>query len=305
MSTDISENPRVAIGGNNPPLEERVIIDFDNALGEHDGLLGRLDEMSEKAAAAGPCTDEATAGRYGDFIKMTSTAVKVIEAEREAINRPLLVAQRSLKARADGYSMKASRAGAIVRDKLNAYLAEQENKRRAEAARIAEEQRQAEAERQRVIEEERIKAQQAAEAERKRLQDIADKEAADRRAYLQSIEDAKAADEQREAKAVEVEAEVVVVEPEPVFIPEAPQPVVVKPVASKGPIRGDYGTTVSAVETWDVKVVNIRQVPDLYLKHPSVIEALEKVIRPSVRGKNGLREIKGCEIFSTFGAAVR
>ena len=304
MATAFDQNPRATIGANNPPLEESILMDFDANLREHDGLLARIDEMAAKAENVGPCTDKETAGRMGDFIKMTGAAVKVIEQERELLNRPLLNAQRALKARADTYSSKASDAGAKVRDRLNTYLAEQERIRRAEEARIAEEARQAEAERQRVIREADEQARAAAEAERQRLQAIADEEARVERARLQAIEDDRAAAEAREAVAVVVEAEVVEVAPEPVFIAPELEPVVMTQAAPKAPIRGHYGT-VSGVETWDVKVVNIRQVPDAFLKHPSVIEALEKVIRPSVRGKNGLRAIKGCEITSTFGSAVR
>lgn len=296
MATALAHNPRAVMGGNNPPLEEQVLLDLDAALLEHDGLLERIvafeakaDEVAAEAAKLeaagdklGPCMSADMAGRYGDFIKMTSTAAKVIEGERELINRPLLTAQRSLKARADSYSQRAQAAGDKVRAQLNKYLAEEDRKQRAEAARLAEIARQAEVERQRVIEEANRKAREEAAAEQRRLQ---------------AIEDERAAKEKREAAAV-------VVEPEPVFVP-APEPVFVPAAPTRAPVRGDYGTTVSTVETWDVKVIDIRQVPDAFLKHPSVIEALEKVIRPSVRGKNGLRDIKGCEIKSTLGSAVR
>jgi hypothetical protein len=296
MATALAENPRAVMGGNNPPIEEQVLLDLDAALLEHDGLIDRIAQFEAKAnevaaeAATlevdgdklGPCKTADMAGRYGDFIKMTSTAAKVIEAERETINRPLLTAQRSLKARADSYSQRALAAGEKVRMQLNKYLAEQDRIQRVEAARLAEIARQAEAERQRVIEEANRKARDEAEAERVRLQ---------------AIEDERAAKEKREAEAV-------VVEPEPVFVPE-PEPVFAPAAPTRGPIRGDYGTSVSVVETWDIEVENIRQVPDAYLKHPTVIEALEKVIRPQVRGKNGLREIKGCRIFSKLGSAVR
>lgn len=296
MATAIADNPRAVMGDNKPPIEEQVILDLDAALLEHDGLLARIATFEAKADAVaaeaatlehngdklGPCKSADMAGRYGDFIKMTSAATKVIEAERETLNRPLLTAQRSLKARADSYSQRATAAGEKVRLQLNKYLAEQNRLQRAEAARQAEIVRQAEVERQRVIDEANRKAREEAETERRRLQ---------------AIEDERAASEQREAAAV-------VVEPEPVFVPE-PAPAFNPLGIGKAPIRGDYGTAVSTVETWDVEVENIRQVPDAYLKHPTVIEALEKVIRPQVRGKNGLREIKGCRIFSKLGSSVR
>lgn len=275
-------NPRAVMGGNHPPLDEMIVAEFLEGLGSKEGFMERLDKLAEKGADPSDCTNDDMAGKYGDFIKMCGAATKAIEAERENHNRPILIAQRSLKARADALAHPVQIASDRVRGKLNAYLAEQEAKRRAEAARIAEENRKAEAARQAQIEEANRKAAEAAEAERQRLQ---------------SIEDEKALAAGREAEKVEVEPEPVVVpEPEPVFVAAAP---------AKAPLRGDYGTAVSTVETWDVKVENIRQVPDAYLKHPTVIEALEKVIRPLVRGKTGLREIKGCKITSSLGSAVR
>lgn len=297
-------NPRAVIGGNMPPLEETILLDFDNALRERDGLIERIDALAKKADEAGDCDSDEKAGRMGDFVKQCGVVVKVIEAEREALNRPLLTAQRALKARGDFYANKAAQAGDKVRAKLNVYLQKKESDRRAELARLAEIERQAEVERQRIAEESRLKAEAEAEAERVRLQAIADAEAAKERARLQAIEDERAAAEQREAAAVEVVAEVIEVAPQPVFVPE-PEPVFIAAAPEKAPIRGDYGTTVSTVETWHVEVENIRQVPDAYLKHPTVIEALEKVLRPHVKGKNGIREIKGCRIYSTLGSAVR
>lgn len=275
-------NPRATIGGNTPPLEESILMDFDSALRDREGLLARIDQMEAKADAATPCDNDETAGRMGDFIKMAAAAAKAVEEEREKLNRPLLTAQRALKGRADHYSGRAQAAGAKVRVHLDAYLADKERKRRAEEARLAEIERQAEAERQRVLREAEAEARRVAEAERQRLQ---------------AIEDERAAAEAREAKAVEVA-------PQPVFVPE-PEPVFNTTAPEKAPLRGDYGTAVSTVETWHVEVQNVRQVPDAYLRHPTVIEALEKVIRPMVRGKNGLREIKGCRIYSTLGSSVR
>lgn len=305
MATAFSDpNPRAAIGGNNPPLEERILLEFDEALLEHDGLLARISAMVEKADSAGPCTSADLAGRYGDFVKMASAAAKTIEAERELLNRPLLMAQRALKARADKYVSLASGAGSKVRGLLDTYLAEEEKRRRIEAARIAEIERQAAIERQRIIDEANRKAAEEAEAERKRLQDIEDARVAAERDRLQAIEDERAAAEAREAKPVEVEATVVEVAPAPVYAPE-PEPVFVPTAQPRGPLRGDYGTAVSSVETWHVEITNIRQVPDMFLKNEAVIEALRKVIAPMVRGKTGLREIKGCRVYSTIGSSVR
>lgn len=71
------------------------------------------------------------------------------------------------------------------------------------------------------------------------------------------------------------------------------------------PVRSDRGSLVAAAETWHVKVVDPRLVPAMFLEHPSVLEAIAKVIAPVVRGKNGLRSIEGCEIYSETKASVR
>lgn len=301
---DSAPNPRAAIGGNNPPLEERTIMEFDANLREHDGLFDRIDAYVKHAAAAGPCLSDDDAGRYGDFVRQTASTCKVIDDEREILNRPLLTAQRQLKSRADSYRERAATAGAYVRGLLDVYLAEKERKRRTEELRLADIALAEAAERQRVIDEANARARAEAEAERARLQAIEDKRAALERARLQAIEDERAAAEAREVKVIVVEAKVhevgQVIDLKPDF-----EPVFVKAEARAGPIRGDYGSNVSVTENWHVEVVNIRQVPDIFLKNPAVTEALGKVLGPMVRSKTGLREIKGCRIWSTAKSSIR
>lgn len=274
-------------GHNNPPLEESLVMEFDANLREHDfDLIARIDELEAKAKAAGPCYDAETAGRYGDAVKAAVAAIRVIDSERELLNRPILTAQRALMARATFYKERLETAEKRIRGHLDAFT-EREKQKRIEAER----------ERQRVIDEANAKAAREAEAERQRQQAIADAAAAKERARLQAIEDERAAAEAREAKAVEIEAEIVVVEAAPVaVVPAAPV---------YDPVRSDRGVLVAEAKTWHVEIENIRQVPDLFLKNEAVVEALRKVIAPVVRGKNGLREIRGCRIFSTTKASVR
>lgn len=279
--------PPASLGHNNPPLEETIVMEFDANLREHDfDLIARITEIEEKAAAAGPCYDAETAGRYGDTVKAAVAAARLIESERETLNRPILNAQRALMGKAKTYTERLIVAEKRIRGHLDAYT-ERERQRRIEAER----------ERQRLIDEANAKAAREAEEERQRQQAIADATAAKERARLQAIEDERAAAEAREAKPVEVIAETVHVEVAAVV--EAPRAPVYEPV------RSDRGVLIAETETWHVEIENIRQVPDLYLKNPAVIEALRKVIAPSVRGKTGLREIKGCRIYSTTKASVR
>lgn len=280
-------NPRAGLGGNNPPLEETIVMEFDANLREHDfDLLARIDEIEGKAAKAGPCYDAETAGRYGDAVKSAVAAIRLIDAERETLNRPILTAQRALMGKAKTYTERLAVAEKRIRGHLDAYTEREKQKRIAE-----------ERERQRIIDEENARLRRLAEEERQRQQAIADAAARKERERLQAIEDERAAAEAREAKEVEVEAEVVEVAPAPVV--EAPRAPVYEPV------RSDRGVLVAETETWHVEIENIRQVPDLYLKNDAVLEALRKVIAPSVRGKTGLRVIKGCRIYSTTKASVR
>ena len=318
-------NDRIGIGGNEPPLEDRTLLAFDEALNtNHEGLLERIAAMRERADKAGPCKNDDDAGKMGDFYRMTVVAAKAIEAEREALNRPLLTTQRALKARADALALDATNAGIKVKRLLDTYVADKIEKARIEAARVAEIERQAQAARQKIIDDANAAALAKVEAERKRLQDIedarveaervrlqaiADAEAEAKRAALQAEEEAAAAAEAREVKAVVVEAAVVEVAAEVIEVEAAPileaAPIFRNTAAPVSKMQGDFGAKVGAVVTWHVEIENIRQVPDLYLKNDAILEALRKIILPSVRGGLKLREIKGCRIFSTTGTSVR
>ncbi|BCA57726.1 hypothetical protein [Sphingomonas sp. HMP6] len=318
-------NDRIGIGANEPPLEDRTLLAFDEALNlNHEGLIERIAAMKLRADVAGPCKNDDDAGKMGDFYRMTVVAAKAIEGEREALNRPLLTTQRALKARADALALDATNAGIKVKRLLDTYVADKIEKARIEAARVAEIERQAQAARQKVIDEANAAALAKVEAERKRLQDIedarveaervrlqaiADAEAEAKRVALQAQEEAAAAAEAREVKAVVVEAAVVEVTAEVIEVEAAPiiaaAPVFTHTAAPVSRMQGDFGARVSAVVTWHVEIENIRQVPDLYLKNEAILEALRKIILPSVRGGLKLREIKGCRIYSTTGTAVR
>lgn len=300
---------RTGLGGNNPPLEETLVMEFEANLREHDfDLIARIDELEAKARDIAPCYDADTAGRYGDAVKSAVAAIRLIEKEREGLNRPLLNAQRALMGKAKSYSDRLDAAEKRIRAQLDAFTEREKQKRLAaerEAQRLIDEAR-AKAAREAEVERQRLQAiaDAAAEKERVRLQEIANVAAAHERAKLQAIEDERAAAEVREAKAVEVVAEVVEIEADEIYVEAAPV-IEAAPAPVYDAVRSDRGALVAAQETWHVEIENIRQVPDLYLKNPSVIEALRKVIAPSVRGKSGLREIKGCRIFSTTSASVR
>lgn len=129
---------------NQPPLEERVIMDFEDQL-RGDGLLERIAAIIESASRAPAVTDQAVAGKVGDLIAMGRAARKAVEERRETHNRPLLNAQRALKGRADAIVGPMDIALNGVKRSLDNFMAEEarkaaEERRRAEeAARIARE----------------------------------------------------------------------------------------------------------------------------------------------------------------------
>lgn len=260
-------NPRVAIGNNRAPIDEQVVLDLADAL-TVEGLTTRISDLLASWSRAPEVTTPEIAGRYAEIIKQMVAAGKAVEAEREKLNRPLLNAQRALKGRADGIVAPLQAAERIARERLKKFddeVKEAERKRQAEAARIA-------------------------EAERQRLQAIADEEAKKERDRLQAIEDKRAAAEAREATVVEVEAETV--------------EVAVEVTTNAGPIaQGDFGAKVSRVTTYKHEIISVRQLPDSILKHAKVVEAIDKVIAAQVR--SGTREMKGCRIFPETGIAVR
>lgn len=132
---------------NSPPLEERVMLEFEEEL-ERDGVKARVQELLESAGRVPEkIEDDTIAGKVGDLCKLARDVEKRIADAREKHNRPLLNAQRALKGKADGIFAPLSTAIANVRSRLNAYMAEQARKadeerrrREEEARRIREEQ---------------------------------------------------------------------------------------------------------------------------------------------------------------------
>ena len=129
---------------NQPPLEERVIMDFEDDL-RAQGLTDRIAQIIESAGRAPAVTDEIVAGKVGDLITMARAADKAVEATREKYNRPLLTAQRALKGRGDAIVKPMTDAINGLRRSLDGFMAEkariaaEERRKAEEAARIARE----------------------------------------------------------------------------------------------------------------------------------------------------------------------
>jgi hypothetical protein len=105
------------------------------AMGEP-SIKGRIEELMASAAnAPATCDSETIAGSLGDFCKLAREITARLDAAREKHNRPLLNAQRSLKARADQLATPLNDAVAKMRRLLDDFT-------RREAARREDERRQ-------------------------------------------------------------------------------------------------------------------------------------------------------------------
>jgi hypothetical protein len=137
------EAPRDPRHDNQPPLQERILMEFDEAL-DKEGITSRIADLLSSAGRVPEISSDAIAGKVGDLIKQASDVEKRINAQRELLNRPILEAQRGLKGKADAIFAPLATAVSGVRAKLNAYMQEQQRiadeKRRAaeKAAREAE-----------------------------------------------------------------------------------------------------------------------------------------------------------------------
>lgn len=150
-----SRDPRY---DNQPPLEERIMLEFVEDL-EREGVTARIQELIESAGRVPEITSEAIAGKVGDLCKLARDVEKRVSDAREKHNRPLLNSQRALKGRADGLLHPLLVSISEVRTRLNSFMAEQ--------ARIADEKRrEAEAEARRIREEQDRRAREAEEAGR-------------------------------------------------------------------------------------------------------------------------------------------
>jgi hypothetical protein len=126
---------------NQPPIEERVVLDFEEAMREK-GYAARLDQLIAGAARAPACETQEEAGKVTDFVRQARTLVKAVEDLRVEQNGPILAAQRGLKGRADAMLAPLTTAMDELRQRLDAYMREDQRKV-DEARRLAEEQRRA------------------------------------------------------------------------------------------------------------------------------------------------------------------
>lgn len=154
------ESGRDARLDNSPPLDERIVQEFIEDV-DREGITARISELLESAGRAPKCDSEKIAGAIGDLCKLAGDVTKRLDAAREKHNRPLLTAQRTLKAKADGLIAPLTAAIAALRNDLNHFTRQEAAKREAERQRQEEDARRLRDEQERIAAE-REKAGQPA-----------------------------------------------------------------------------------------------------------------------------------------------
>lgn len=138
-------NPRAAIGNNEPPLEERIQMEFRDALLEDRPNF--MTRMGEAIAAVGRAevTNDDQLGKAGDLEKILRACDQHIAATHQVVKRPYLEGGRACDAEKTRLLGPITQARSDLMEMMNAFMAKREAARRKEEAeRAAEERRQAE-----------------------------------------------------------------------------------------------------------------------------------------------------------------
>lgn len=145
-------NPREVIGGNEPPLEERIPAEFREALlGERadfmlvlDQLLGKVgaDPNAEDQSALGSvhrarCDSEETLGRCGELVKRLRVCEALVSGVHTAVKKPYLEAGRLVDAEKNALMGRIAVGKAAVQKLMDDYAAKELADRRAREAEAA------------------------------------------------------------------------------------------------------------------------------------------------------------------------
>lgn len=270
-----ASNPRATIGDNMPPIEEQIAMEFREALlSDRPDFLVRMDSAIAAVGRAAVDDDE-TLGKAGDLDKILRACEGHISEQHKAVKEPYLVRGRACDAEKNRLVDKITPARMALRDKMNAFMAAREAKRRAEEARQAAEQRAA--------------AEAAARAEREAR--AAEEAAARAVAEAASAEDRAAAEAHAAAAAREAEQKM------------AEAALAAAPAARAEPIRSDAGATVSGRKVWQSEVVDYQLAFMAVEDNPKVREAIDKAVSQLV--KAGKRKIDGVKVWEAISAVAR
>lgn len=289
-----------------PPTEYWVPTTLDEAtlvaeLAEHNGDLearftSLMDAMLRFRERVGAIGDDETLTRAGGFVLQLRDCAKECDARRVNAKAPFLAGGAVI----DGFFK-----GGMV-DRLNACAAEITRLQSAyQNAKVERERREA-AERER-IQRERQDAERRATAEAERQKRAAEQARLEaERAAATARNEAERAEAQRqaaEAEAARKQAE----DRERAAANAAAQAqqqahdaakVVLAPAADITRTRGDVALTTTR-QVWRYRVVDITKVPAAYLM------VNDAVVKAAIKGKTGVREIPGLEIYDELEATNR
>lgn len=131
-------NPRAVIGGNEPPLTERIAAEFREALLSErpdfmtllDQMLGKVNPDPEKAEDLGSvhrarCTDEETLGRCGELVKRLRLCEALVDDVHVKVKKPYLDGGRAVDAEKNALKARIGNGKQAVQELMDAYAAEQ------------------------------------------------------------------------------------------------------------------------------------------------------------------------------------
>lgn len=143
----VDANPRAVIGGNEPPLEERIAAEFrDVLLGERadfmtklDQLLGKANPDPEKTEDLGSvhrakCDNAETLGRCGELVKALRACEGLVSAAHVVVKKPYLDAGRAADAEKNALMARIGTGKNAVQQMMDDYANEQLRKQRAKEA---------------------------------------------------------------------------------------------------------------------------------------------------------------------------
>lgn len=149
---NLAGNPRAIIGGNNPPPEEQVVLDFREAMFEKLPVWEKRIEDLKASADRAVIDSEEAAGKGGDLVKAIRAMNNAINEAHRGAKDPYLRATKAVDAAKNQCAAALDAAKAKIDGKLTNFLREQQAiaekaRREAEARAREEAERAAEAER--------------------------------------------------------------------------------------------------------------------------------------------------------------
>lgn len=268
-------NPATGIGGNKPPIEETIPLEFREALlRDRPDFLMTMENLIGSAARARAVDDE-TQKRCADLSTGLRACDQHITAIHKEVNEPHLKAGRLVDAEKNALLDRVAEAKDRVQQVADAYQAKKDAEEKAERDRIAAEQRAAA---EAAMRAERLRQEAEAEAER---QAAAATSEAEREAAAARAAQAARAAEEAQARAA--------------LAPAAP--------TRSEPLRSDLGSTVSSKQEWRSEVTDYTVAFVAVEDNPKVREAIDKAIAGLVRA--GKRQIDGVRIWPVTKANFR